>query len=274
MGYERAFHLKGEGESYNNFSVGANYLPNDSFRSSFRYELRNREGFGQVLSFGSAGEITPGWTALGRFQYGNISFNGQKNKVTDGQVAFALRPHDTDKYGLLFGYTHRSSFFTTNKANENPTQIKADVLSVDGFYQPTNKLELYGRFALKFSGDGNTALPYADNMTMLMQTRAQYRISRLFDIAAENRFLYQPSSGSQKNWFGTELGFWATPDLRFGGGYNFSRLQEPLGFNSNSIYNKNGFYFVISSKISRLFDLFGTKKDGLQDSAEKNVSRD
>lgn len=273
LGYERALHLAGEGQSYNNFLVGANYLPNDKFRSSFRYELRDRDGLGQVLSFGAAGEIKKGWTMLGRYQFGDISYNERKSEVTDGQIAFAVRPHDTDKYGFLFSYNRRSSFFSNNELNSNdlPTQLKTDVISADGFHQTTRRLELYGRFAFKFGSDGNSDLPYASNLTYLLQGRAQYRLTRRFDVALEDRYLYQPSSGSQRNWLGTELGFWATPDLRFGAGYNFSRAQEPFGFNSNNVFNKNGFYFVISSKISRLFDLFGTSKKGLV--SEEDSSR-
>jgi hypothetical protein len=101
---------------------------------------------------------------------------------------------------------------------------------------------------------------------LLFQARAQYRLAARIDIAGEGRYLYQPSSGSQRRWFGAELGFWVLPDLRVGGGYNFSRAQEVSGFTSNSIYNRNGFYFVISSKLSRLFNLFGTSKEGLESS--------
>lgn len=263
LGFERAFHLVGSGKSYNNFVIGANYLPNDSFRTSFRYELRDRDGFGQVFSIGSAGEIKKGWTALANYRYGNINFNDRKNKVSDGQIATAIRPHDTDRYGLLFAYKHRDSFLS-NVAGKPPTILKDDILSMDGFHQTTKRLELYGRFAMKFSGNGDSNLPFAGNLTYLTQGRAQYQLTRYFDIAGEGRFLYQPSSGSSKKWLGVEGGYWVMPDLRFGVGYNFSRAKEPYGFNNNNLYNKNGFYFVISSKVSRLFNLFGTKKVGLQ----------
>jgi uncharacterized repeat protein (TIGR01451 family) len=195
FGYERAFHINGEGESYNNVTLGANWLPSDSFRSSFRYELRDRDGLGQLFSFGAAGQLKPGWTTLGRFQYGNIKFDGRQNRITNGQVALAIRPHDTDKYGLLFSYQHRNSFFSNSNDEDNlPTKLRSDIISVDGFHQTTRRLELYGRFGLKFSADGNTDLPYASNLTYLMQGRANYRISRWFDLAGEGRYLYQPSS--------------------------------------------------------------------------------
>lgn len=272
VGFERAFHLTGEGESYNNFTLGANFLPNDSFRSSFRYELRDREGLGQLFSFGAAGEIKPGWTTLGRFQYGNIKFDDRQNRITNGQVALAIRPHNTDKYGLLFSYQHRDSLFSDDsKEDILPTKLRSDIISVDGFHQTTRRLELYGRFALKFSGDGNTELPYANNLTYLLQSRANYRLTRFFDVAGEGRYLYQPSSGSLKQWFGVETGFWATPDVRIGGGYNFSQSKEPIGFTDNSIFNKKGFYFVLSTKVSNLFNLFGTSEKGLEHYEDKDT---
>ncbi|MDQ3586420.1 MAG: hypothetical protein M3407_11680 [Acidobacteriota bacterium] len=51
------------------------------------------------------------------------------------------------------------------------------------------------------------------------------------------------------------------PDLRLGGGYNFTSAIEP---NSPPNFGaRRGFYFTISSKLSNLFDLFGTSRQGL-----------
>jgi hypothetical protein len=57
------------------------------------------------------------------------------------------------------------------------------------------------------------------------------------------------------------------PDLRLGGGYNLTSTKEPAG--SDVIPGRRGFYFTISSKLSNLFDLFGTSKAGL-DTAKDN----
>ncbi len=273
VGFERAFHLAGEGKSYNNFTLGANWLPDDNFRTSFRYELRDREGFGQLFSLGAAGKFKPGWTTLGRFQYGDIDYNGRKNLVMNGQLALAIRPHDTDKYGVLLSYKHRESFFSSGN-EDTPNELRNDIFSVDGFHQTTRRLELYGRFAAKFNSDRTPNLPQASNFTILTQGRAQYMLNNWFDIAAEGRYLYQPSSGSKNKWLGIEAGYWATPDLRIGGGYNFQRSTEAFGFTNNQVYNRGGFYFTISTKISRLFDLFGTSKKGLEHELKRKPNKD
>lgn len=262
-GYERAFHLAGEGKSYNNFTFGANWLPDENFRTSFRYEFRDRNGFGQLFSLGAAGNIKPGWTTLGRLQYGDIDYNGRKNFAMNGQVALAIRPHNTDKYGLLLSYKHRENFFSS--ADEKiSNELRDDVLSVDGFHQTTRKLELYGRFAAKYTADRTPDIPFANNLTYLAQARAQYLLVDSIDVAIEGRYLYQPTTGSQNRWIGVEAGYWFTPELRFGGGYNFNQSTEVFGFKNDQVYNKGGFYFSITTKLSKIFNLFGTSDKGLE----------
>jgi hypothetical protein len=89
-----------------------------------------------------------------------------------------------------------------------------------------------------------------------------------FDWAGEARFLLQPSSGTSRSVYGTELGFWAMPDLRLGVGYNFTLAGEPDGLRLNN--TRRGFYFTISSKLSNLFDLFGTSRSGLANSERRD----
>src|SRR5581483_5116676 len=69
-------------------------------------------------------------------------------------------------------------------------------------------------------------------------------------------------SGTTRTSTGAEVGLWVLPDLRLGAGYNFAVSREPLG--SNLIPQRRGFYFTITSKLSRLFDLFGTSRSGLE----------
>jgi hypothetical protein len=61
--------------------------------------------------------------------------------------------------------------------------------------------------------------------------------------------------------YATEAGFWVLPDMRLGLGYNFTAAKEPSG--SQVLPTHKGFYFTISSKLSNLFDLFGTSRQGL-----------
>ncbi|HYO91759.1 MAG TPA: hypothetical protein VEQ40_08990, partial [Pyrinomonadaceae bacterium] len=266
FGYERGFLIAGNGESFNSVTLGASWLPTDSFRSSVRYELRDRAGLGQLFALGAAGRLGDGFTTMARVQFSRSLFANRQNELMDGTVAVAYRPTESDRYGLLFSYRHRS-LTQDGTGGTGPTRQRADVLSTDGYYQLMKNLELYGRFALKISADGDAQLVYVSTMTYMTQGRAQYRMGRYFDLAAETRYMIQPASGTRSNSTGVEIGFWATPDLRLGGGYNLSSSFDGPG--SQSFNNtRKGFYFTISSKLFNLFDLFGTSNNGLQSPAD------
>jgi hypothetical protein len=262
LGYERGFLMAGNGESFNSITLGASWLPTQSFRSSVRYELRDRQGLGQLFAVGVAGRLGDGFTTMARFQFSRAVFSNRQNEVSDGMAAIAYRPTESDRYGLLFSYRHRN-LFQEGIDGLAPTRQSADIVSADGYYQLTPDLELYGRFAAKLSADGDARLVYVSTFTYMTQGRAQYHLNKYLDLAAETRYMIQPSSGSRSSSTGAELGFWATPDLRLGGGYNFSSSFDGPGSNSAFNTNRRGFYFTISSKLFNLFDLFGTSDNGL-----------
>lgn len=255
FGYERGFHIAGTQKSFNNIHFGTNWTPSDSFKASARYELRDRQGLGQSFSIGAAGILKKGWTTLARFQFGKVTFNERQNRILDGQVSFAVRPHDTDRYGLLFSYNYRNSFLT-GRSGEAPTKLRADVLSADAFYQFNPRLQFYLRTAAKVSGDGNQALPFASTSTYLVQNRIQYLLTNSFDVAGEMRMIFQPAAKSMQQNFGLEAGYWLNSDLRFGVGYNFRKMSEP----NLVINNRGGVYFTVTTKLSNIFNLFGTSR--------------
>jgi uncharacterized repeat protein (TIGR01451 family) len=267
LGFERGFHLAGNGESFNSATVGFGWQPTADFRANARYEFRDRAGRGQLVAFGAAGRLGDSITTMARFQMSRASFEGRDSSSLEGMAALAIRPLDSDRMGLLFSYTHRS---LTQEGAEGlgETRDQIDSLATDGYYQATRNLELYGRFALRFNSNGQADLPYASTLTYLTQGRIQYRLTQRFDWAGEARMLFQPSSGTERSVYGTELGFWAIPDLRLGVGYNFTVTGEPG--NVSLIPARRGFYFTISSKLSNLFDLFGTSRAGLAGSGNQD----
>lgn len=267
--FERGFHLAGAGESFTSGGVGFSYQPTENFRTSGRYEIRDRQGLGQVFTLGAAGKLGDTTTALARFQTGRALFGDRRNSTLDAQLALALRPLDTDRFALLLSYNHRSldvsetgneALSISNPGGKLAGAIRehSDTLSADGLWQLTGATELYGRFALRRSGDGSSALPFVSTLTFLNQARLSHRFAARFDVAGEGRFLYQPASGSRRTSLGAELGFWATGDLRLGGGYNLTRAGETTGNSALDVLNsRRGFYFTVSSKLSNLFNLFG-----------------
>jgi len=269
LGFERGFHLTGPNSSFNTAAVGFGWQPNSDFRASARYEYRDRNGAGQVIAAVAAGKLREGITALSRVQWTSGTFGGKSNSSLEGSAALAIRPVTSDRIGVLFSYTHRSLIQDSTSAT--PTKDRNDSLAVDGYDQLTRRLEVYGRFALRFSANGQPQLPFVSTLSFLTQARAQYLVTRRLDWAVETRLLVQPSSNTMRSVYATEAGFWVLPDMRMGLGYNFTAAKEPAGQN---LPTRRGFYFTVSSKLSNLFDLFGTAKAGLANETDAKTNPD
>jgi uncharacterized repeat protein (TIGR01451 family) len=265
LGYERGFHLAGDGESFNAAHLGFSYQPTEDFRTTGRYEMRDRGGNGSIFTLGAAGRLFDNVTSLARFQLSRSSFGGNESSAMSATAALAWRPLHRDDLGLLFSYTRRD--ITQRGAEQDgETRDRSDTLSSDWYYQATRNVELYGRFALKFGDTESQGLARVSTLTYMTQGRAVYRLGKYVDVAGEGRWLAQPASSTARASFGTELGFWVLPDLRLGGGYNWTGAFEP-GADSLSPARR-GFYFTISSKLSNLFDLFGTPRNNAQSQSQ------
>src|SRR5205085_2412478 len=204
--------------------------------------------------------INEGLTTLARFQWSHADFQGRATSSLTGTAAVALRPVESDRKGLLFSYTHRALTQETGGAHVATTE-RSDVVSMDGYWQPQKRTELFGRGAVKFGSDGRDGLIPTATLTYIAQLRAQRRLRRAFDTAVEVRFTAQPASHTRRTATGVELGYWMFSDIRLAVGYNFTSASEPG--DSLLLTTPRGFYFTISTKLSNLFDLFGTSRDGL-----------
>ncbi|HEV2862552.1 MAG TPA: hypothetical protein VGX48_16175 [Pyrinomonadaceae bacterium] len=258
FGYERGFHIDGDGQSFNAAHLGFGWTPSEDFRATGRYDLRDRGGLGSVLTLGAAGRLFDGFTSLARFQRARTSFLGREGSSLSATAALAWRPLESDRYGLLFSYTRRD-LTQSGYEGSAETRDRSDTLSSDWYYQASRDLELYGRFAFRFGDTASEGLARVSSLTYMTQGRAQYRLGRYFDVAGEGRWLAQPASATRRASFGSELGFWAMPDLRLGGGYNWTGAREPFGSGLQGA--RRGFYFTISSKLTNLFDLLGTPRE-------------
>ncbi|HEU4594780.1 MAG TPA: hypothetical protein VFS10_06395, partial [Pyrinomonadaceae bacterium] len=261
LGYERGFHLDGEGESFNSAHFGLSWQPTEDFRTTGRYEMRDRGGFGSVITLGAAGRLFDNFTSLARVQFARTNFGGRASSSSSATAAIAWRPLESDRAGLLLSYTRRD-LSQEGADGRGATRDRSDLLSSDAYYQATRNIELYGRLAFKFGDTMSPELARVSSFTYLTQGRVTYRVGPYVDFAGEMRWLAQPSTRTSRASMGSELGFWVLPDLRVGGGYNWTGAGEPTA--GSLVAGRRGFYFTISSKLSNLFDLFGTSRQGLQ----------
>jgi len=261
LGFERGQHVTGPGTSFNSGSFGFSWLPTKNFRSTARYEMRDRNGFGQAITVGAAGKLGDDITTLGSFQWAKTNVAGRKNSTTNGTAALAFRPLHSDRAALLFSYNRRA-LFQESASGVLATIERSDTLSTDGLLSVTKQLEVYGRVAVKSGEDGRPDMVRVSTLTYMAQGRLQNRLSQHFDVATEFRWLSQPVTRTRRMSLGAEVGYWLLPDLRVGAGYNFTGVREPLG-NLAAGPSKGGFYFTFTSKLSNLFNLFGNSNTSL-----------
>jgi hypothetical protein len=234
-----------------------------------------------MLSAGAAGKVREGLTVLSRVQFSRLSSGGRLSSNSDVAGALAWRPTKSDRTGLLLSYDHRAfyqeggdgglngtynfSAAAVSLTSQTPvgasqtTRGRLDTMSADGYWQPSRRLELYGKVAYRLSASGQPDVPFVSTATYLGQVRAQYKLGSHLDWAAELRDLFQPASSTSRRSYASEMGYWAMPNLRIALGYNFTSVSAPAG----SFYNpvRRGFYLNLTSKLSGLFDLF-EKPDG------------
>jgi hypothetical protein len=258
FGFERAFRLTGGGSSrgYNSLSSGLTWQPRENFVANGRYEWRTRGGGGQIMSAGFAGKPDERVTALGRLQFSRGSFDNRQSQGLYASLGVAVRPLKSERVAAFFNYQRRS---LSQGGLGEQTRERTDTLSADAFYQALPKVSLFGKVAVKSGDSSRAGVASAPTLTYLLQGRAEYRVAPRFDFALEARYLAQPSTRTTRLGFAPEAGFWATPDVRFGFGYNVSRVLEQPGRTALGA-DRRGFYFNITTKLERVFDFWGARK--------------
>lgn len=171
----------------------------------------------------------------------------------------------------MFSYTLRHSDLTGLQGSQ-PAKDRVGILSTDGYIQPKRSIEFYGKFAMSDRSFSFAGSPSINTTTYLWDGRAQVRRSTRFDVAAEGRYLKQPVTDLKRGTWGIEAGFWPLADLRVGLGYNFKSVDEiSANFPTNPI--RQGVYFVLTTKRSRLFDLFSSPARPVNDPRDPKFQR-
>jgi uncharacterized repeat protein (TIGR01451 family) len=254
FGLEHGQLVSGPDDSYTSGSLAIDWLPSNRFKATTRYEGRNRGAYASLFTAGAAARLYAGFTGLARIQWTS------SDQTTTGagkafMAALALRPSTNDRLGWLLSYqfVDRGLLLLPTVAPGNSTTGWRHLLSTDGYVQPLQMLELHGKFTWQQTDD----LLGLSTDTYLWQGRAQVMLSKRFDGAIEQRYIWQPVTDSHRNGTALEVGFWPIADARVALGYNFHDTRDPYGRDLQG--RDKGVYVTLSTKLSYLFDLFGSR---------------
>ncbi len=242
-----------------NYSIGLEYSDNAKFQASARYEHRNSSGGANtVISASAAGKISPSLTVLTQYQQANAA-----NQTLVGlddtkilKVGLAYRDPNDDRFNALLRYEYR----------QNPSTIPDTILfgsgtgtnetlfAIEAIYAPSWRWEFYGKFAFRDSTSYLASDLAGTSTVMLGQGRAVYRLGYRWDVAAEARWIGQPSASFSEIGWALEAGYYLTPNLRLAAGYSFGRANDRDFTGSRS---SGGLYFGVTVKVNDLFNGFG-----------------
>jgi hypothetical protein len=246
-----------------NYSVGIEYTDNPDFKASARYEFRTSSaGSNNVLSLVANGKITPGLTALVRYQLSGTS-NQALTGLSDSaslRIGLAYRDPHNDSFNALLRYEYR----------QNPSTIPNTILlgsgtgsidnlfALEAIYAPNWQWEFYGKFAIRNSVS-YLARDLAGTSTIsLSQLRATYRLGYNWDLVAEGRWIGQGSLGFNEFGVMAEVGYYLTPNLRISAGYSSGSVNNDRDFSGSR--SAGGPYLGVTFKLNELFDGFGLQK--------------
>ena len=243
------------GQSY---SVGLEYNPTQDFQASARVERRTSSaGNNTVISTAAAGRLSPSLTGLFRYQQaGSANQLLQIGNTASLRLGLAFRDPADDRFNALLSYQYRSNPNTIpdNLLNSSGAGSRDHLLSIEGIYAPDWQWEFYGRYALRQSTSFLANNISTDSTVLLGQIRATYRYDYRADIAAEVRWIGQPSVNFGELGLALEGGYYLSPDLRAYVGYSFGSVSDNdfSGFRS-----RGGVYFGITLKVNELWEGFG-----------------
>ena len=243
------------GQSY---SVGVEYNPNPEFQTSARVERRTSSaGNNTVITAAAAGKVSEALTALFRYQQAGSS--NQLLRIADTssiRLGLAWRDPNDDRFNALLSYQYRSNPNTIpdDLLNGSGAGSRDHLLSIEGIYAPDWQWEFYGRYALRQSTSFLANNISTDSTVLLGQIRATYRYDYRADLAAEVRWIGQPSVNFGELGLALEAGYYISPDLRTYVGYSFGSVSDNdfTGFRS-----RGGIYFGVTLKVNELWDGFG-----------------
>lgn len=223
-------------------SLGLEYLAQQNTKITSRFEHRRelkddgrRSYMGEV---GMAYRLNPDYSLLLRERY-FFEEAGSAGKHTTSRVmaGIAYRPQLNNRYAMLAKLEHK---YEDNTGATPAFRDIAYILSTEGVYQATPRLQLMGKYAGKLV-QGDAPSSYTD----LISTRMVYDLNDRWDMGLEYRVLTSYLGGNRYQGGAIELGRRVLEMLWISGGYSFDKFDADLAGDS---YRGQGPYLKLRIK--------------------------
>jgi len=234
-------------------SVGFEYLPEKPWKSSGKYEIRKDKTVqNQVVVLGTEFKIRNGLSSITKIEHTHAKYLNAKNEVwirANYQLGVAYRPELQD----ILNTVAKIQYLRDKNTHSTPkTRLDRIIASLHAYWQPSFRLGISGRFALRKLLDEENGIYKNSTLTSLYAVRVEYDISERFSAAFDTRLVHMSPVSQTKSGFAGELGYVFKKNMQIGLGYVFKKLDDQ-DF-SISEYSFSNFYLVFRMKFSE--DLF------------------
>jgi hypothetical protein len=169
-------------------------------------------------------------------------------KFVEGNLGFAWRPFDSTRWALLGKYTYLYDVSSMQQVGDNVAfyDQRSQVLSLEGVYNPGNRLELAAKLMWR-EGEvryGRLDGQWADAAATFAAGQARYEFGDAWHALAEYRWLDVSSGGTRQGFLvGIDRDIGA--NFRIGIGYNFTDFSDDL---TDFDYDHKGWFLNLVGK--------------------------
>jgi len=221
---ERIESLEGEKNTTSTAAgVGVEYLANDNYKASARFEKRWGDASDTLLgSAGIAYRVNEDITLLAKDIYSKVDYNDGHRTINRFQVGGAYRDADSNKLDMLSKLEYR---LDDNATGNDPYQKDALIWSWSGNYHPTRPLTLSGHYAGKYT-KFNAENIESNNTAHTVYGRGLYDLTDRWDLGLQAGSYWNQAADDVAYMLGAEVGYSPLTNLWLSLGYNFMGFQD------------------------------------------------
>jgi hypothetical protein len=210
----------------NSQSVAFDYLPFDTENSyGIKFERRKAQSTREINFFGYVKHyLNQEFSLLFNSEYltehsGEDTLRINRKAVT----GLAYRPIYNDNLNFLGKYEYKDELNHTTSSSS--TDYATHITSLEAGYELNPKVDLFGKYALKFQNEKDNDLNTHTLIDMVI-AKLTYKFTSIFDLTSYYRIINDRGSRVVKQAPALEAGVLFFKQFRLGLGYNFLDYQD------------------------------------------------
>jgi len=219
------------------FSGILEYLPDEDLKSTLKYETRLApEGTKKIITYNTVGKMSEDFSLIGKLEkyeeYNNTSpeleFARQKYLI-----GLAYRPVNNDRFNALLKHEKEE---LKDLTEEPITNIITITSSIEGIYDLTPKLQLFGKYAIR-QKEERSVPPSTTSTSDLLIASATYKFTPRLDLGGEYRIMRLREAQESKSGYSLELGYYLVKQIKLILGYAWTSYDD-VRFSENDYWVK------------------------------------